>query len=119
MFSQKVTDKIARIAMASEQQASKSEMITRNFKSITQCTRETADSVRGWRKPLRISVAFLSSCWLSPDFSRFQLLHPNHERPISVQMTTEINTHFPSSSTPEYGREMEMDPIIESNAATS
>ena len=44
-FSQKVTDKIARIATASEQQASKSEMITGNFKTITQCTRETADSV--------------------------------------------------------------------------
>jgi len=116
--SQKVTDKIAQIASASEQQASTSEMITGNFKTITQCTRETADSVA------RVAETASNLSRLSE-----QLLAITRLFKISTTATqsqpTDVgakdngkNTHFPFSRMARFGKKVKMDNIIESNAAT-
>ena len=117
--SQKVTDKIARIATASEQQASKSEMITENFKSITQCTRETADSVARVAETAS-NLSNLSEQLLAiTRLFKISIVAPQSQTSNLSANDNGINTHFPSSRTPGYGREIEMDTIIESNAANS
>jgi len=117
--SQKVTDKIARIAVASEQQANKSEMITGNFRSITQCTRETAESVA------RVAETASNLSSLSEQLLAItRLFKISTAVPPSLTSTiTAIDngkkTHFLLPGLTRYGKTMGMDTIIESNAATS